>query len=172
MTPLEEGRDGAREDTISTRAMEMVVAALFMAFGALVMWENNRIGAGWSSTGPQAGYFPFYMGLVMFVSSAATFGIALFNRSAGNTNFVDRSQFKLVLKVLVPTIVFVLLIGYLGIYVAGAFFIAFFMWWLGNYPIHKIVPIAVLVPFMLFMTFEIWFLVPLPKGPLEAALGY
>jgi hypothetical protein len=36
----------------------------------------------------------------------------------------------------------------------------------------KIVPVAIGVPLMLFMMFEVWFLVPLPKGPLEAALGY
>ena len=71
-----------------------------------------------------------------------------------------------------PTAVFVFLIGYLGIYVAAALFIAFFMWWLGRYPLYKIVPVAVLVPLVLFMMFEVWFLVPLPKGPLEAALGY
>jgi len=28
------------------------------------------------------------------------------------------------------------------------------------------------VPFALFLLFEIWFLVPLPKGPLEEFLGY
>ena len=70
------------------------------------------------------------------------------------------------------TIVYVVLIGYLGIYVASAIFIAFFMYWLGKYPIHRIAPIAVLVPLMLFMMFEVWFLVPLPKGPFELWLGY
>ena len=69
-------------------------------------------------------------------------------------------------------VVYVLLIGYLGIYVASALFIAFFMAWLGRYPFYKVIPVAVLVPLMLFMMFEVWFLVPLPKGPLEAALGY
>jgi hypothetical protein len=172
MSTSEEGRAVGREQTVSTRAMELVVAALFMAVGTLVMWENWRIGAGWAADGPEAGYFPFYMGLVMFVSSAATFLINLFNRRAQQSNFVDRSQLRLVMQVLVPTAAYVFLIGWLGIYVAAAVFIAFFMWWLGKYPIYKIAPVAVLVPLALFVLFEEWFLVPLPKGPLEAAFGY
>jgi hypothetical protein len=172
MTPPEGGREGAREETVSRRVMELVVAALFMAVAALVMWANWRIGAGWASDGPQAGYFPFYMGLLMFLASAATFGIHLFGAGGRSVNFVDRSQLRMVLQVLVPAAVFVFAIRYLGIYVAAAAFIAFFMWWLGRYPLYKIVPIAVLIPLALFMMFEVWFLVPLPKGPLEATLGY
>ena len=64
------------------------------------------------------------------------------------------------------------LIFLVGIYLASAVFIAFFMWWLGKYPVAKIIPVAVGVPLALFVMFEIWFLVPLPKGPLETALGY
>jgi hypothetical protein len=168
----EAGQGGANENTVSTRVMELVVAALFMALGALVMWDSWRLGAGWASDGPQAGYFPFYVALIMSIASAVTFVTNLVGSTHDWSNFVDRSQLKLVLKVLVPTIVYVVLIGYLGIYVSSAIFIAFFMAWLGRYPIHKIVPVAVLVPLLLFMMFEVWFLVPLPKGPLEAALGY
>jgi hypothetical protein len=71
-----------------------------------------------------------------------------------------------------PTTVFVVAIGFLGIYLASALFIAFFMWWLGKYPPAKIVPIAIAIPIALFFMFEVWFLVPLPKGPIEFALGY
>jgi putative tricarboxylic transport membrane protein len=168
----ESGQGGANENTVSTRVMELVVAGLFMALGALVMWDSWRLGAGWASDGPQAGYFPFYVALIMSIASAATFVTNLVGSTQDWSNFVDRSQLKLVLKVLVPTIVYVVLIGYLGIYVSSAIFIAFFMAWLGRYPIQKIVPVAVLVPLLLFMMFEVWFLVPLPKGPLEAGLGY
>ncbi len=165
-------RGGANENTVSTRVIELIVAAAFMALAALVMWDSWRLGASWASEGPEAGYFPFYVALIMFVSSAVTFVTNMVSRTHDYSNFVDRSAFKLVLKVLVPTIVYVVLIGYLGIYVASAIFIAFFMLWLGRYPIYKVLPVAGLVPLLLFMMFEVWFLVPLPKGPLEAALGY
>jgi putative tricarboxylic transport membrane protein len=43
---------------------------------------------------------------------------------------------------------------------------------LGNYGWHLIAVIALGVPLITFLVFEKWFLVPLPKGPLEAWLGY
>jgi putative tricarboxylic transport membrane protein len=159
------------ERTVSTRVMEIAVAALFMATACLIMYDNWRIGARWAADGPEAGYFPFRVGVIMFIASAVTFGVNLMAR-APSANFVERSQLMLVLQVLVPTVVFVLTIGFLGIYLAAALFITFFMWWLGKYPLYKILPVAILIPVALFFMFEIWFLVPLPKGPIEDALGY
>lgn len=160
------------EETVSTRTMEIVVSGAFVALACLIMYDNWRIGARWVSDGPQAGYFPFYIGLIMFVVSVTNLGVHVLNRSGARSNFVDRSQLTQVLKVLIPTIVFVVLIAFLGIYVSAAIFISFFMGWLGKYPLQRILPIALLVPLFLFVMFEIWFLVPLPKGPIETALGY
>ena len=160
------------EHTVSTRAMDVVVAILFLAVASLVMVDSWRVGARWGADGPEAGYFPFYVGLIMFVASAGTLAQNLFTRRPNLTNFVDRSQFVSVLKVLIPTTVYVVLIEFIGIYLASMIFIAFFMAWLGKYKWTIIVPVAVGVPLVLFVMFEIWFLVPLPKGPVETALGY
>lgn len=160
------------ENTVSNRTMELVVAGSFIALAILVMYDNWRIGARWAADGPQAGYFPFYIGLIMLIASSITFVTNVLAASGASSNFVDREQLKRVLQVFVPTLIFVLLIGLLGIYLAAAIFITFFMWWLGKYPLYKIAPIAAFVPLLLFAMFEIWFLVPLPKGPIETALGY
>jgi hypothetical protein len=152
--------------------MELVVSGAFVALALVIMVDNWRIGARWASDGPQAGYFPFYIGLIMFVASAANFLVHLLARTRTRANFVDRSQLRQVLQVLVPTTLFVGLIAVIGIYLAAAIFIAFFMGWLGKYRLVRILPIAILVPLFLFVLFEIWFLVPLPKGPVETALGY
>ncbi|WP_127090451.1 tripartite tricarboxylate transporter TctB family protein [Aquabacter cavernae] len=160
------------EHTVTTRTMDIVVALLFMGVAALVMADSWRIGARWASDGPQAGYFPFYVGLIMFLASVGTLATNLFTKTPNLSNFVDREQLGSVLKVLVPTIVYVVLINFIGIYIASMIFIAFFMWWLGKYSPMVIVPVAIGVPAVLFVMFEIWFLVPLPKGPIETALGY
>jgi hypothetical protein len=152
--------------------MELVVAGLFMVVAAVVMIDSRRVGAGWAFDGPQAGYFPFYIGVIMFVSSAITFAVHIFTKAPDLSNFVDRSALWLVLQVLAPTAVFVVLIGFLGLYVSAALFIIFFMCWLGRYSLVKAVPVGVAIPLILFWLFEIAFLIPLPKGPLEAALGY
>jgi putative tricarboxylic transport membrane protein len=157
---------------VSYRAIDVVVAAILMAVGAVTMVGSYELGAGWSPSGPESGYFPFYVGLLILASSAVTLLVGLLGRNSERTPFVEPEQFKRVLQVLVPSVIFVFAIEYIGIYVAGTLFIAFFMWRLGKYPLAKIVPVSVLVPLALFILFEVWFLVPLPKGPIETFLGY
>jgi putative tricarboxylic transport membrane protein len=163
--------DDSGPGLVSVRTIEIVVALALLAVAGIVMWDSRRLGASWGDDGPEAGYFPFYVGLVLLVASAGNLVAALTDRR-GSAGFVGAGQLALVLQVLVPAGVFVLLIGVIGIYVAAGLYIAFFMAWLGGYGAARIVPVAVLVPLAFFVLFEIWFLVPLPKGPLEAWLGY
>jgi len=156
---------------VSNRTMDIVAAALLMAVGTLVMWDSWRLGLTWGLEGPKAGYFPFRVGALIFLSAAVTLIVSL-RRQGESGAFVRWDQFRLVLQVLIPTAVFVFAIGYLGIYLAMALFIAFFMWWQGGFSLVKIVPVAILVPVALFLMFEVWFLVPLPKGPIEQWLGF
>jgi putative tricarboxylic transport membrane protein len=157
---------------VTYRTMDLLVAAILMVVGAVVMKNSYDLGSGWSPTGPESGYFPFYIGLLILASSTATLLVTLFTKKPDRTSFVEREPFFRILQVLIPSIIFVLAIEYIGIYVAGGLFIGFFMWWLGKYSLPKVVLVSVLVPLALFLTFEVWFLVPLPKGPLESFLGY
>ena len=157
---------------VSYRAVDAAIALAFMAVSCVVMWDSWKIGAGWASDGPQAGYFPFYIGLIMFIASLGTLVGAIITKTPNLATFVGKSQLWSVLRVLIPTVIFVLAIPYIGLYVAGGIYIAFFMLWIGKYSIVKAVPVAVLIPVALFMLFEIWFLIPLPKGPVENALGF
>ena len=152
--------------------MDLVVAAILMGVGALVMVGSYELGAGWSPNGPESGYFPFYIGALILLSSTVTLLVTLFAKRPERIPFVEPEQFKRVLQVLIPSFVFALATDYIGIYVSGALFIACFMWWLGKYPLPKTIMVSVLVPLVLFIVFEVWFLVPLPKGPLEAFFGY
>ncbi len=157
---------------MSKRKADIIVALILAAVGALVIIDSLRLGIGWAADGPQSGYFPFYIGLLLVVASLGTISVTLFGRDQGRGAFVERTQFRDVLKVLVPAAVFVALIGYIGIYVASALFIGAFMRWLGRFRWRTIAVVSVAVPIALFLLFEIWFLVPLPKGPLEDFLGY
>ena len=169
---MSKNNSAASEYTVSYRSVDAGVALLFMALSCVVMWDSWGIGAKWASDGPQAGYFPFYIGLIMFISSLGTLVGAIITKTPNLNTFVEKGQLMSVLSVLVPTAVFVALIPYLGLYVAGAIFIAFFMVAIGKYNILKAIPVAIFVPLALFVLFEIWFLIPLPKGPVENMLGY
>ena len=161
----------------SVRTWESVVALLFLVFGGGVMWDSWRIGARWGDDGPQAGYFPFYIGLFIVISAVMILVNALrMGREEGGEAFVSRGQLRMVLTVLIPTVVYVVLIDNpwypLGIYVPSAIFIAAFMRFLGKYGWLRTALVSLGVMLVFFMMFEIWFQVPLPKGPLEAAFGY
>jgi hypothetical protein len=153
------------------KSAELAVAALFFALGGLVIWDSVRLGARWAEDGPQAGYFPFYIGLFICIASLANMVSAFSLRGEKNRIFVETHQLALVLVVLVPAAIYVALIGWLGIYVTSAIYIGFFMRWLGKYPWWKVLAVGVGTSVVFFLIFEVWFLVPLPKGPLEAALG-
>jgi MFS family permease len=155
----------------SVRAVEIGVAAAVFLFGALVVFDSVRIGARWGEDGPQAGYFPFYVGLLICFAGVIVLVRALRDRVLAGESFVSREALKKILTVLVPTVAYVAVIKYLGFYVASTVYIAYFMWALGKYSWIKIVPVAVGVSVVFFLVFETWFQVPLPKGPLEAALG-
>ncbi len=165
---MENGRDGS---AASVRAVEIGVAAAIFAFGALVAADSYRLGARWGEDGPQAGYFPFYIGILICFAGVAILLKALRNASLSEESFVSREELKKILTVLVPTTVYVALIAPLGLYVASTLYIAYFMRRLGEYSWVKTVPVAAGVSIAFFLVFEIWFQVPLPKGPLEAWLG-
>lgn len=168
-----EGTPVARNSTI-----DAIVAACLMAIGVVVIVEARRLGAGWSSDGPGAGYFPFYIGLILAVCGAAIFVQSLLARSRSGAGedevFVDSVQLKRVLSVLLPSAVYVGVIMLLGLYLASALFIALFMIILGKYPWLKAVVLGVAVNALFFMMFEVWFKVPLYKGVLDPLgfLGY
>lgn len=160
---------GEERPAFVMRTAEIVVALGFLALGALVMYDSARLGSGWKEDGPQAGYFPFYIGAIICISSLINLVAGIRAKSAGQP-FVGVGQLKLVLSVLVPTIVYVGLIKGLGIYVASAVFVAFFMRWLGKYAWWKVAAVSLGNSIFFFLIFEIWFKIPLPKGPLEAFL--
>jgi len=162
---------GTDRPAASTRAVEMGVAAVIFLFGLVVVIDSYRLGARWGDDGPQPGYFPFYVGRLICVSGLTSLLRGTRDSPASAELFVSREELKKILTVLVPTVVYVSLIVYLGFYVTSTLYIAYFMWHLGKYSWVKIVPVAVGVSVAFFLIFEIWFSVPLPKGPLEAALG-
>jgi putative tricarboxylic transport membrane protein len=156
---------------LSMRAAEVGAAAILLALGALVIYDSLRVGQGWAAEGPQAGFYPFYVGLAL---CAAALGLLLQQRFGGakGEHFVGRAELRRALTLLWPSILFVAAIYFVGIYVSSAAFLYFFMRRHGDYRALSPLPICLGVPLAMFLMFEIWFAVALPKGPLEALLGY
>ncbi len=155
----------------SRKTLEWITAAVMFALGLLVIFDSVRVGIRWVEDGPQAGYFPFYIGLLLCISSVWNLARVFLDQAAAQRSFVSVTALKLILAMLLPTVVYVVLIGWIGFYAASILYIGFFMIWLGKYSWLRSVAVAASVSVATFLLFEIWFRVPLPKGPIEAFLG-
>ncbi|RDV03493.1 tripartite tricarboxylate transporter TctB family protein [Undibacter mobilis] len=155
----------------SHRGVEIGVTIFVALIGLIAVIGSLQVGAGWGSDGPQAGFFPFYIGLSILISSAVNLMHAWNTKGDGKV-FATWLQLRQVSSVVVPTTIYVFAIPYIGIYVASIILIAVFMTWLGRYRPQVTLPIAIGMPILVFVIFEKWFLVPLPKGPVEKLLGF
>jgi thiosulfate reductase cytochrome b subunit len=154
--------------------VEIATSLVMVAIGAAALWDSSRIGMGWGADGPKSGTFPFWIGLVLVLASLGNMAKVTLARRRGDDggSFVTWGQLRLVLSVLVPTIVYVAAIPFTGIYVASALLVTWFMMRLGGFSWMRAVPAGLATALVAFVVFEIWFLVALPKGPLETALGF
>jgi hypothetical protein len=159
------GNGNDSRGVVSTRAMELVVAALLFAFGATFVYQSVKLGFRWGTEGPQSGFFPFYVALIICGSSLTVFVSALRGKAGrGDEAFVERGQLRQVLAVLIPAAIYILGVQLIGIYVSSVVYIALFMRFLGRYSWVKSVLIALIIIVAFFFMFEIWFQVPLYKG--------
>jgi hypothetical protein len=152
------------------RTADLTTVLLLMSGGLVVLWDSLRLGIGWGTDGPRSGFFPFWLAVILLLCGVAIVVQAI--REGDRRPFVTRAAVGPVLKVLVPATVFVALIQVNGLYVASALYMAVYMRWIGRHSWLAVVLLSIGFPVATFLVFEIWFLVPMPKGPLEALLGY
>ncbi len=158
----------------ATYLADAVVAVVIMILGGVVIYGSRQLGSGWTSDGPGSGYFPFYIGLILFIAGLGIFCQALFAKKKNTAVFVDGVQIKRVLSVLIPAAAYVLAVQFIGLYVASAIYIALFMMILGKFSWIKSVISGFVVNALFFLLFEVWFKVPLFKGEYNMLgfLGY
>ena len=172
MPPAPEERPADSAAVASSRAVDIATSLVLLALAALLAFDNWRTGMSWDATGPQAGYFPFYLSLIL--AGASVYGILKEFAARRNESepFVRREQLQRVLQVLAPTLAFCLLMQWLGLYVASFLLVAGFMVFVGRIAWWKSLLSALLFSVAMFVTFEIAFDVLMPKGPIEALFGF
>ncbi|NBW78190.1 MAG: tripartite tricarboxylate transporter TctB family protein [Betaproteobacteria bacterium] len=162
------------KSVVSVAVVDAAVAVLVMVLGGVVLYGSRKLGSEWTTDGPGAGYFPFYIGIILLISGLGVLYQSFNNPKAKQEIFVDRVQIVRVLQVLIPAVVYVGIVQLLGLYVASAIYIALFMVVLGKYSWIKSLVAALAVNITFFFMFEVWFKVPLFKGTLDllSGLGY
>lgn len=155
------------------RKVEAICALSLIALAVLVMVEGIRLGIGWGTDGPRSGFFPFWLGVGLAISSLIVlFRVATSRAAALRRPFIEPGNLTPVLKVLAPATGMVVLTHFIGLYVAGGLYMGAYMRWIGRYSWFSVFLLSLAIPIATFLIFEKWFLVPMPKGPLEAFLGY
>jgi hypothetical protein len=169
---MSEERTSAPADhpAVGTRPVELFVGLGLFAFGGLVILDSLRLGRGWATDGPEAGFYPFYVGIVLCAASSAI--VARNLRKGSGPPFVSKLEARRVASVLVPSLVYGAGLFWLGLYVASALFLLGFIRYLGKSSWLRSLALAVAITACLFALFELWLEVPLPKGALEAWLGF
>lgn len=166
--------DGAAEGAaFGSRWFELGLALLLMVAAVVVLVDARRLGTGWDEfDGPRSGYFPFYIGCLLLASAGWIALRQLLHWRSHNPDFANGEQMGRVWSIVWPMTLYVGLITWLGIYVASALLIAWFAARHGTHRWFTAAAVAIGVPLVFFIIFERYFLVALPKGPLEAALGF
>jgi putative tricarboxylic transport membrane protein len=155
----------------TTRTVEVATYVVLLALALILGFDNWRSGAGWAKDGPQSGYLPFHLCVILAGACLFGLGVAFWHRTMAATTFVTRDQLRRVMQVFVPTLVFCALMQWLGLYVASFLLIAGFMRSVGRIALWKSLLTAFLFTLIMFSTFDIAFDVIMPKGPLEAVFG-
>jgi putative tricarboxylic transport membrane protein len=163
---------GDAHAVVGTRSVDIVVYLGLLAFALLLGFDNWRTGMAWEADGPQAGYFPFYLSVLLGAASLYGLVYKLIMESGPGDTFVTREQFRRVMQVFVPTLLFCVFMQWLGLYVASFILVTGFMWFVGRIAPWKSLVTGFLFSFIMFITFDIAFDVIMPKGPLEAAFGH
>ncbi len=142
-----------------------------MGFGFVVLYGSLQVGINWGVEGPRPGFFPFYVSLFIIVASIYNLAQAVALGGIKEGLFSTWEQLRRVMSVVVPASIYVALVPFLGMYISSMLLIAVFMMWLGNYSLAKTLPIAIGMPVIVYIVFERYFQIPLPKGPIEYWLG-
>jgi len=147
---------------VSRRTLELATALVIFAMGAAVVAGALEYKIGWDDGGPQPGYFPFYVGLVIMGGALGAAAQAIVRTDWCTTASITREQ-----AARVGT-----LCSLVGIYLAMALYLLFTMRLQGGYSWVRSVAVALGTAIAFFVMFEFLFGQPLLKGPVEGWLGF
>ena len=155
------------------RRAEIACAAALLIFAGVVAREALRLDIGWGDIGPKGGFFPFWLAVLLGSSSLVTLVRAVLAwHQQTSEPFLTREKISLLLTVLLPIVLVVPLIEIVGLYLTAFLYLLLYIWWTGGKHWWVAGTMSLLFPLAIYLVFEKWFLIPLPKGLLEAHLPF
>ena len=151
--------------------MELVAAALICLVGAVAAFGSLELGVGWGDSGPEPGYFPFYVGVLLMLFSVWNGAYTLIAGRGDQRAFLERRHLIRLARFFAPMVAFVVVTIFMGLYVGAALYLLYIAWRQGGYRPHWAALMGIGFAVALFVIFEVTFKVPLLKGPIEPLLG-
>jgi hypothetical protein len=162
----------ASQPFLTRFAMEVATALCTGLLGGLICHGSFEFGTGWGDAGPEPGYFPFYVGSIIVAASAVNLMMACIrHRRESAEKFLSLEEGRRVLSFFGPMLLFVLVSSFLGLYAGMFLYLSGVMIHQVGYRLPKAAAIGLITVIINYFLFEVWFQVPLLKGPLEAFLG-
>ena len=139
-----------------------------MLLSVLVMIECFRLGFGWEEmSGPQAGFVPFYLALLMLLSSLFIFYLAWKDKKKEDDNFfINRQGMMEAIKIAGTSLLFTVIIVYAGVYFAMLIFSPIFVRWLGKHNWPTVIMFTIGITLAIYFGMEVGLKIPLPRSPL------
>ena len=148
------------------RKADIIVALGMMLVGIIALGDAIRLGFGWGISGPEAGFFPFYMGLGIFICTVfiVITAVKTYRKDGPGKPLIPEGGLTRILWILIPAIGVVLLTELIGLHLATVFYLAFNIRVLGKMSWVKVILLSILVPLSMYIVFDKIFLIPLPEG--------
>jgi hypothetical protein len=148
------------------RKAQIIVAFFFVAIGIIVIVDAVRLGFRWGSSGPESGFFPFYLGVGTLICSAIVLskGFKEFKKEGSGERLIPERGLKPILWVLIPSTMMIILTEFVGLHIAAMIFLAFYMRAVGKIAWITVALVSILLPVSLYVVFDKLFLIPLPTG--------
>jgi len=148
------------------RKAEIWVSLAFMLLGIIVIADSIRLGFMWGMSGPESGFFPFYLGVGVVISSVIVFynNFTLYRKEGAGKPLMPPGALKPILWVVIPSTAMVLITELVGLHIAAALYLVFYMRVVGKIGWVTTLLVSIISPLTLYITFDMLFLIPLPQG--------
>lgn len=163
MTTPQEGLTEKTGGLVDVKKAEFAVALFLGIVGLTAVYQSIDLGPGWGEGGPQPGFLPFSLGIIMVVASVVTVLQAV-SKADGGTIFEQKEEIIELLRVGLPMVVAGVLVETVGFYVMVVAYSAGFIIWYGRYRWYMVIPPVILFAYGLYRVLEEFFRIFMPKS--------
>ena len=146
------------------RAVEFGAVVCLLVLGVVLLAESIELGPGWGESGPQPGFFPFVMTILLVLGTLGVIYVELYRQSDTRPFFEVSEEVADLLKVGIPIVIVAFVIRWLGLYAGAGLYIAFFMAWYGKFRWYSALAGGIILPVVLWLVLREGFNISMPMS--------